>query len=99
MVKEIIKEKKIFSHVITVIATLLVDSFIVDLLLRKGYVQWLDKLIQDTLTVYEDLSLLKYLKVMGMDIVGVISFFIILYLMLDGIPNLIANVMGLDIKQ
>lgn len=91
---KLIKGLKLINYTITIILIYLLDGFIVDSLFKIGYVQWLGKLIKDTLTVYEDLSFLKYLKVMGMDIVGVISGFAILYLMLHIFPNLIATVMG-----
>lgn len=97
--KLLIKEIKPIRYIITNILIFIFDDFIIDSLDKIGYVQWLDKLIRDTLTVYEDLSFLKYLKVMGMDILGLISGFAILYLMFYTFPNSIASAMGYDNKK
>lgn len=96
---KLIKEIKPVRYIITIIAVFILDSCIADLLFKIGYVQWLGKLIKDTLTIYEDLSFLNYIRVMGMDIVGTMSCFVISYLMFHTFPNIIADVMGYNTEK
>lgn len=97
--KMLIKEIQPIRGIITIIAVFIFDGFIIDSLYKIGYVEWLVNLVKNTLTVYEDLTFLNYLSVMGMDILGVISCFAILYLLFHAYPNIIAEVMGLGTKK
>lgn len=90
--KMLIKEIQPIRGIITIITVFIFDGFIVDSLYKIGYMQWLCELVYNTLTVYEDLAFLNFLRVMGMDILGVISCFAILHLMFYVYPN----VMGLN---
>ena len=89
--------KKLFLTISSIVIIFSLDSFLLDLLIKSKYYEWLSSLIEKTIYIYKNPTFFNFLETILMDMVGIISFFSMLYMMFDTIPNVITCVMGLDI--
>lgn len=94
---KILKEIKPLGFIITIIISFITDLIFLYFLNELGYFSWVFECYGKTLELFyniEDITFLKYWKIMLSDVVVIVSGLVVLFIVFDWIPNGITDVLG-----
>ena len=97
--KKILKEVKPFSFIIVIIISFVADGIFLYFLNELEYFSWAFECYGKTLELFyniQDITFLKYWKVMLSDMAVILSGLIVLFTVFDWIPNSVIDVLGFD---